>query len=146
MRKTNLFFYYGYWNCRIFCLPLYKQIKDKTMTFREQITNIRKDLIEGIVKFLEENNITELPFGEWGFSDTPVIINGFDDDDTYTLDNISLWNGTWLLGCSSCDMDTDVTFDGTTLETLVDVYEWLMENKGKILEYLAEDKEEAGTC
>ena len=51
---------------------------------------IKNTCVDTIANFFKKRNISELPFGEWGFSDTPIIVNGLEDYDTYTLDKVTL--------------------------------------------------------
>lgn len=103
---------------------------------------IKNTCVDAIVNFFKERNISELPFGEWGFSDTPIIINGLEDYDTYTLDKIVLAdNGKVWLYCSSSDDNSDMTADKLPIELLTDLVEWLQDNEEKIDEYLAEESE-----
>jgi hypothetical protein len=121
------------------------------MTTREMNTNevkstfhkIKNTCVSAIVNFFEKHKISELPFGEWGFSDTPVIINGTDDYDTYTLDKAVLADcGKVWLHCSSCYDNSYITADKLPIELLTDLVEWLQDNEEMIDEYLAEESEE----
>ena len=104
---------------------------------------IKNACVSAIVNFFENRNISELHFGEWGFSDTPIIINGLEDYDTYTLDKIALTdNGKVWLYCSSSDDNSYITADKLPIELLTDLVEWLQDNEEKIDEYLAEESEE----
>lgn len=103
---------------------------------------IKNTCVDIIVNFFKKRNISELPFGEWGFSDTPIIINGTDDYDTYTLDKIVLANGKVWLHCSSSDDNSDMTADKLPIELLTDLVEWLQDYEEEIDEYLAEESEE----
>ena len=104
---------------------------------------IKNACVSAIVNFFENRNISELHFGEWGFSDTPIIINGLEDYDTYTLDKIALTdNGKVWLYCSSSDDNSYITADNLPIELLTDLVEWLQDNEEKIDEYLAEESEE----
>lgn len=104
---------------------------------------IKNTCVDTIVNFFKKRNISELPFGEWGFSDTPIIINGVDDYDTFTLDRAVLTDyGKVWLRCSSSDGNEYVTADKVPIELLIDLVEWLQDNEEKIDEYLAEESEE----
>ena len=104
---------------------------------------IKNTCVDTIVNFFTKRNISELPFGEWGFSDTPVIINGTDDYDTYTLDKAVLADcGKVWLYCSSCYDNSYITADKLPIELLTDLVEWLQDNEEEIDEYLAEESEE----
>lgn len=103
---------------------------------------IKNTCVDTIANFFKKRNICLLPFGEWGFSDTPVIINGLEDYDTYTLDEIYYANGWIYLDCSSSDDNDRVTADKLPIELLVNLTEWLQDNEEKIDEYLAEESEE----
>ena len=104
---------------------------------------IKNTCVNTIVNFFKKRNISELPFGEWGFSDTPIIIEGLEDYDTYTLDKAVLGNNgkVWLY-CSSSDDNSDITADKLPIELLTDLVEWLQDNEEEIDEYLAEESEE----
>lgn len=109
---------------------------------------IKNTCVDTIVNFFTKRNVSELPFGEWGFSDTPIIINGVDDYDTYTLDKAILTHKesgetdkVWL-DCSSCDSNESVSANKLPIELLVNLTEWLQDNEEKIDEYLAEESEE----
>lgn len=104
---------------------------------------IKNTCVDTIVNFFKKRNISELPFGEWGFSDTPIIVNGLEDYDTYTLDKVTLAdNGKVWLSASSSDDNSDITADKLPIELLVNLTEWLQDNEEKIDEYLAEESEE----
>jgi hypothetical protein len=104
---------------------------------------IKNTCVDTIVNFFTKRNISELHFGEWGFSDTPIIINGTDDYDTYTLDKaVFADNGKVWLHCSSCDDNSYITADKLPIELLTDLVEWLQDNEEMIDEYLAEESEE----
>ena len=104
---------------------------------------IKNTCVDTIVNFFKKRNISELPFGEWGFSDTPIIINGLEDYDTYTLDKIVLAdNGKVWLYSSSSDDNSDITADKLPIELLTDLVEWLQDYEEEIDEYLAEESEE----
>lgn len=103
---------------------------------------IKNTCVDAIVNFFKKRNISELPFGEWWFSDTPIIINGVDDYDTYTLDKATLAdNGKVWLYCSSRDSNESVTASKLPIELLTDLVEWLQDNEEEIDGYLAEEDE-----
>lgn len=104
---------------------------------------IKNACVDTIANFFKKRNISELPFGEWGFSDTPIIINGLEDYDTYTLDKATLAdNGKVWLDCSSCDSNESVTASKLPIELLTDLTGWLQDNEEEIDEYLAEENGE----
>ena len=110
---------------------------------RATFYRIKSTCVDTIVNFFKKRNISELPFGEWGFSDTPIIISGVDDHDTYTLDKAVLGdNGKVWLDCSSCDSNESVCANKLPIELLTDLVEWLQDNEEEIDEYLAEGSEE----
>ena len=104
---------------------------------------LKNTCINTIVNFFKKRNVSELPFKKWRFSNTPVIIKGLEDYDTYTLTNLVLAdNGKALVGCSSCDDETCITANKLSFEVLIDFVEWLQDNEEKIDKYLAEENEE----
>lgn len=109
---------------------------------RATFCKIKNTCIDTIANFFKKRSICLLPFGKWGFSDTPIIINGLEDYDTYTLDKIVLAdNGKVWLYCSSSDDNSDMTADKLPIELLTDLVEWLQDNEEKIDKYLAEEDE-----
>ena len=104
---------------------------------------LKNTCIDTIVNFFKKRNVSELPFKKWGFSNTPVIIEGLEDYDTYTLTNLTIADsGRVWAECSSCDDNSGITANKLSFEILIDFVEWLQDNEEIIDKYLAEENEE----
>ena len=110
---------------------------------RNKIAKLRTELLEGIKSFMESRKVTEL--NVTFSSDCPLIIQGDDDWNTYTLDRIKLQTNPentlyriWLDVSSSYDNAT-VAADNIDLELLAELVEWLEENEEEIDDELAEE-------
>ena len=110
---------------------------------RNKIAKLRTELLEGIKSFMESRKVTEL--NVTFSSDCPLIIQGDDDWNTYTLDRITLQTNPentlyriWLDTSSSYDSAT-VAADNIDIELLAELVEWLEENAEEIDDELAEE-------
>lgn len=110
---------------------------------RKKVAKLRSELLECIKEFMESRkvNVLDVTFS----TNCPIIVNGEDDWDTYTLDRITLQTNPentlyriWLDGSSSYD-NTTIAADNLDLEMLAYLVEWLGDNAEKIDEELAEE-------
>ena len=105
---------------------------------RENQSKLRTTICQNIADFMENHNCTELDVTD--FDSTPSIIDDLDCSAfSYTMDRLTYdKNGNVSVDCSNCE-DND-TFYLSTLntDTLIDVYEWLLENE----EWMDFDEEE----
>ena len=114
-------------------------------TYLQRIAKIRTEVLGSIKEFLESRKVTELHIAPMAFGDCPVIVDGDEDWDTYTLDKISIQTNPqntlyriWL-DASSSDDSVCVAADDINLELLCDLVDWLEDNAEEIDEYLAEE-------
>lgn len=110
---------------------------------RNKIAKLRTELLEGIKSFMESRKVTEL--NVTFSSDCPLVIQGDDDWNTYTLDRITLQTNPentlyriWL-DASSAFENTTVAADNIDIELLADLMEWLEENAEEIDDELSEE-------
>lgn len=114
-------------------------------SYQTKITKIRTKLLEDIRGFMESRKVTELNIAPMAFGDCPVVVDGDEDWNTYTLDKISIQTNPentlyriWL-DASSSDDSTCIAADKINLELLGDLVEWLEDNEEEIDENLAEE-------
>lgn len=95
---------------------------------REKRRELKIALWEGIAGFMEKHNCTELDVTD--FDSTPIILEDLERYDySYTVDRLTYDGVDVRVHCSNCE-DND-SFFITTLgtDTLIDLYEWLLENE-----------------
>lgn len=89
---------------------------------------LKTALYESIAEFMEKHNCKELVVTD--FDSTPIILEDLERYDySYILDRITYDGANVRVHCSNCE-DND-SFFITTLgtDTLIDLYEWLLENE-----------------
>ena len=105
---------------------------------REKRNELKTALCQSITKFMEKHNCKDLDVTE--FDDTPIILEDLERYDySYTMDRLTYYpNGKIDVHCSNCE-DND-SFFITTLgtDTLIDLYEWLVENE-EFMEFESEE-------
>lgn len=96
---------------------------------REKQSELRTAIWQSIVEFMENHNCTELDVTE--FDSTPVIIENFERCVySYTMDRLTrCTNGNIRVECSNCEYSETLYASIISLDTLIDVYEWLLENE-----------------
>ena len=95
---------------------------------REKRKELKSALWQGIAEFMEKHNCKELDVTE--FDSTPIILEDLERYDySYTMDRLTYDGVDVRVHCSNCE-DND-SFFITTLgtDTLIDLYEWLLENE-----------------
>lgn len=95
---------------------------------REKRKELKTSLWQSIAEFMEKHNCNELVVTD--FDSTPIILEDLERYDySYTLDRITYDGVNVRVHCSNCE-DND-SFFITTLgtDTLIDLYEWLLENE-----------------
>lgn len=104
---------------------------------KSQRTALRVALYTYIAGFMINHNCKELDLTE--FDDTPIILEDMERYDySFTLDRIAIDGDNVRVYCSS-SIDSD-SFFITTLntDTLVELYEWLVDNE-EFMEFDAEE-------
>lgn len=96
---------------------------------REKRNELKSALWENIEKFMESHNCTELDLTE--FNDTPIILEDLERSDfSYTLDRIvRCQNGIVRVECSNCEDNNIFYTTVLNTDTLIDIYEWLLDNE-----------------
>lgn len=95
---------------------------------REKRKELKSALWQGIAEFMGKHNCTELDVTD--FDSTPIILEDLERYDySYTMDRLTYDGVDVRVHCSNCE-DND-SFFITTLgtDTLIDLYEWLLENE-----------------
>lgn len=95
---------------------------------REKRKELKSALWQSIAEFMEKHNCKELDVTE--FDSTPIILEDLERYDySYTMDRLTYDGVDVRVHCSNCE-DND-SFFITTLgtDTLIDLYEWLLENE-----------------
>lgn len=96
---------------------------------REKRKELKTPLWQSIAEFMEKHNCTELDVTD--FDSTPIIMEDLERSDfSWTMDRLTYdGNGNVRVHYSNCE-DCDSSFI-TTLgtDTLIDLYEWLLENE-----------------
>ena len=113
----------------------------KTEQYRKTVTEIRKNLIDGIVTFFKELGISELELSDISCS-TPTLMEDLCEDDcTVTLN----WIGTegekaFFSGSSCCtSLYLDSSKQQIDVDVLLDIYDWLQEHREDIKEQIEEN-------
>lgn len=97
--------------------------------FRGNQSELKTAICQSIVEFMENHNCTELDVTD--FDSTPVIMEDLECCDyTYTMDRLTYdGNGNVSVHCSNCEDSEELYTTTLNTDTLVDVYEWLLENE-----------------
>ena len=105
---------------------------------RKNQSELRTAIWQSIAEFMEKHNCTELDVTD--FDSTPVIMEDLERCDfSYTMDRLTYCkNGNVAIHCSNCE-DSETLYATTiSIDVLIDVYEWLLENE----EFMDFDEEE----
>ena len=96
---------------------------------REKREELKNALCSSITEFMEKHNCKELDVTD--FDDTPIILEDLERSDfTYTLDRLTrCGNGNVRVECSNCEDDESFYLTTLGIDTLTDLYEWLLENE-----------------
>lgn len=103
--------------------------------FRQTLKDIRVEAVKELVSIMKKNNYKEVETYE--FDDTPIVIDSNEVDDTYTLDNIRVVNGTepyLIFGCSSSYDSEDVTSYNISIDNLIEILDWVLSNEEWLFE------------
>lgn len=109
---------------------------------RKKLNAIRKETIETIKTTVKAAG-GEINFAEVNESYTPLVCPDPEDEDNYTLDRITYDKKEDEL-CFFVSNSLIITYlqkDNVCADALVDICEWLEENKEEIQEWLKEQKE-----
>ena len=96
---------------------------------RENRNELKTAICQSIAEFMENHNCTELDVTE--FDDTPIIMEDLERSDySYTMDRLTYYgNGNVGVHCSNCEDSETLYVTTLNTDTLIDVYEWLLENE-----------------
>lgn len=96
---------------------------------RKNQSKLRATIWQSISEFMEKHNCTELDVTD--FDDTPVIMEDLERCDfSYTMDRLTYdGNGNVSVHCSNCEDSETLYVSILKTDTLIDVYEWLLENE-----------------
>ena len=103
--------------------------------FRQILEDIRLEAVKELVSIMEKHDCKEIDTYE--FDDTPIVIDSDEVDNTYTLDNIRVVNGTepyLIFGCSSSYYCEDVTSNDISIDNLVEILDWVVSNEEWLFE------------
>ena len=109
-----------------------------TNKFRKTLKGIRVEVVKELVSIMKKHDCEEVVTYE--FDDTPIVIDRNEVDNTSTLDNIRVVDGTepyLIFGCSSSYDCEDVTSDEISIENLVEILDWVVSYE----EFLFESEE-----
>lgn len=96
---------------------------------RENQSKLRTAIGQSIAEFMERYNCKELDVTD--FDSTPVIMEDLERSDySYTMDRLTYdGNGNVSVHCSNCEDNETLYLSVLNTDTLIDVYEWLLENE-----------------
>ena len=96
---------------------------------REDLGKVRTTICQSIVEFMETHNCKELDVTD--FDSTPVIMEDLERSDySWTMDRLTYYkNGNVGVHCSNCEDNETLYLSVLKTDTLIDVYEWLLENE-----------------
>lgn len=95
---------------------------------RKKREELKNALCSSITEFMEKHNCKELDVTD--FDDTPIILEDLERSDfTYTLDRIVYNGANSRVYCSNCEDDDSFYITSLGIDTLTDLYEWLLENE-----------------
>lgn len=96
---------------------------------RENQSELRNAICQSIAEFMENHNCTELDVTE--FDSTPIIMEDLERYSySYTMNRLTYdGNGDVRVHCSNCEDSETLYISTLHTDTLIDVYEWLLENE-----------------
>jgi hypothetical protein len=103
--------------------------------FRQTLKDIRVEAVKELVSIMKKHDRKEVETYE--FDDTPIVIDSKEVDDTCTLDNIRVVNGTepyLIFGCSSSYDCEDVTSNDISIDNLIEILDWVLSNEEWLFE------------
>lgn len=108
-----------------------------TIPFIKEVREMRKAMVENLIDLMKQHGVSEVYCSAVNAC-PPVIHNGIYEDETYTLDTITLIsrgdNDSILLeGVSEC-CNGNVYASLMDIELLVEVYNWVMDYEDELFE------------
>ena len=96
---------------------------------REKRNELKTAICQSIAEFMENHNCTKLDVTD--FDSTPIIMEDLERCDfSYTMDRLTYdGNGNVSVYCSNCEDNETLYISVLNTDTLIDVYEWLLENE-----------------
>lgn len=97
------------------------------LEIRHKLKDIRVEVVNELVSIMKKHDHKMVETYE--FDDTPIIIDGNNTDETYTLDCIRVIEGTkpYLeFGCSSTYYNKYVTSNDISIDNLVEILDWVV--------------------
>ncbi len=94
---------------------------------REKRKELKSALWQSITEFMEKHNCTELDVTD--FDSTPIILEDLERYDCYTMDRLTYDGVDVRVHCSNCEDDDSFFITTLSTDTLIDMYEWLLENE-----------------
>ena len=109
-----------------------------------KLQKIRSESINAIRDILAENHLGSLRMYDLDAGCSPIVQEDtFDDNDTYTLDEIRILNdGCIVFDASSCADNFTWTEDNISTDALVGIEEFLEEHIEEIKEYAETEEDE----
>ena len=96
---------------------------------RESRNKLITAICQSIAEFMETHNCTELDVTD--FDEPPVIMEDLECSVfSYTMDSLTYdGNGNVSVHCSNSEYNETLYISTLNTDTLIDVYEWLLENE-----------------
>ena len=96
---------------------------------RESQNKLKTAICQSIAEFMENHNCTKLDVTD--FDSTPIIMEDLERYDySYTMDRLTYdGNGNVSVHCSNCEDNETLYVSTLNTDTLIDVYEWLLDNE-----------------
>ena len=110
---------------------------------KDTLAEIRKEAIARITNLLKKAGLTRLYISDYS-DDSPIVHeHPYDDNLTYTLDEVALEEGNKLTFYSSSSWEnTSDTADQLDTDTLVSIADWMEDDEEEIMELAKEEEEE----
>jgi hypothetical protein len=107
-----------------------------TAPLMEEVNNMRKAIEKNLISLLEEHNVKYIDC--FIFGNTPIVIKGFKNSDSFTLDSIVRHknsNGTYIEIESSNSYTSEYSLvEDIAIERLIDIYDWVKANEKELFE------------
>ena len=95
---------------------------------REKRKDLKSTIWASIAEFMEKHNCKELDVTY--FDSTPIILEDLERYDySYTLDRITYDGVDVRVHCSNCEDNNSFFITTLGTDTLIDLYEWLLEHE-----------------
>ncbi len=102
--------------------------------YYKMIDNIRNDITDDIVTFIRLSGEDELFISDFSPGESPIVKEGVDDSDTYTLDSLIIEKEGIKFNCSSNWSNISVHEDNISIDNLINILEFLKAYKEDIKE------------